>query len=58
MHVQVRHGVERPVEASQAGGGVTTCLLQRTQANLLHALNKGNVGRCQAPDVYNVNLEK
>ena len=57
MHVQVRHQVERPVEASQAGAGVTTCLLQHTQANLLHGLHKGDVSRCQGSDVYNVSLE-
>ena len=58
MDVQVRQQVERPVEASQAGAGVTTCLLQHTQANLLHGLHEGDVGRCQGSDVYNVSLYK
>ena len=58
MHVQVRHQVQRPVEASQAGAGVTSCLLQHTQANLLHGLQEGDVCRFQGPDVYNMRLEK
>ena len=58
MHVQVRHTVDWPVEPSQATAGVTTSLLQHTQAHLLHGLYKGDVCRGQGADVNYVLLDR
>ena len=56
MHVEMRHSVERPVEPGYTSAGVTSCLLQHTQANLLHGLDKGDVCGGEGADVHNVVL--